>query len=109
MATDLTRRYNFVTDAAKEAASRGQLSKGAVSQMLTVLDLVRDVSSGSAALFSMSINEDILRHCAGDGPQVGRAGLFALLSLAQAANEMLDQKLEKLFDEINNAVEKGDA
>lgn len=107
MATDLTKRYNFVTDAAKEAASRGQLSRGAVSQMLTVLDLVRDVSSGSAALFAMSVNEDILRNCAGDGPQVGRAGLFALLSLGQAANQMLDHTLENLFDDLNREASHG--
>lgn len=107
MAAELTKRYSYCSDQAMEAAHAGRLPAGSVIRMLKTLDLARDVSAGTATLLAMGINEDVLRNSSGPEPQISRTGLFALQSLGQAANQMLDHMLEDLFDDLSQEANHG--
>lgn len=102
---DLTKRYSFCADAALDLARAGRLPPTHSTELLQLLNTVRDVAAGTSLVLRMVVNADIMDASEGPKPQVSRTDLFMLQTLCQASQDMIESRVEKLLDDINEAAE----
>ncbi|WP_342051973.1 MULTISPECIES: hypothetical protein [unclassified Cupriavidus] len=106
---ELTKPHSFVSDAAFDLAASGGLPPKHSLEFLNLLDTVRDVAAGTSLVLRMVVNADVMDACEGPKPQISRTDLFMLQTLCQAAQGMIESRVEKLLDDINDAAETYEA